>query len=216
MTISEHTFQTFLDQLGERTPAPGGGAAAGAGGAIGAAIAAMAAAFSDRKPALDGQSELAEAVAGQLREHARLLTRLGGEDAEAFSDLGRLMAVPKGDPQREAGWADAVEAALTPPRATLAACCEVLRTLDEFLPRCNPRLISDLAVGAVFASAGARAAWWNVKVNLPLVRDEARRAELASEADVLSARAKALAARVEAGCAAPGSIAIDRAPLEQA
>ncbi|MEM9558874.1 MAG: cyclodeaminase/cyclohydrolase family protein [Planctomycetota bacterium] len=207
-------MQGFLDALGDRTPTPGGGAAAGVVGGVAAALGAMSASFSDKKPALEGQSDLAQRVAGRLRTSAALLYRLGEEDAQAFAELGELMRRPKDDPDRLARWAGAVESALTPPRAMLAACCEVLRTLDDFAPRCNPRLASDLAIAGVLAGAGARAAWWNIKVNLPLVADEAQRRAIASEADRLVARAASLARRVEAAAAAPGSVAIERVPKE--
>jgi formiminotetrahydrofolate cyclodeaminase len=77
------TLATFLAEVADRTPAPGGGAAAAAGCGLGAALAEMAARFA-------GLDEAAER-AGSLRREALSLAAAGKPglrgDALAGADL---------------------------------------------------------------------------------------------------------------------------------
>lgn len=189
----------FLEALASKVPAPGGGAAAGVVGATAAAAASMVVAYSlGRKSLADHQAFLEETDAKLTRARALFLT-LADEDAAAYAELNRLMRLPEGDPQREAAWAGAVEAAIAPPRSTLAAACELLRLCEGLCGRVNPQLRSDLGVAGVLAEAAARAAAWNIAVNLPLL-PPGQRGSVRAEAEHQVSEARLRAARVEERC----------------
>ena len=70
------SLETFLAAVAERTPAPGGGAAAAAGCALGAALAEMAARFAGR-----------DDDAGRRRACVAEALRLGEADLTAFAPV---------------------------------------------------------------------------------------------------------------------------------
>ena len=53
---------------------------------------------------------------------------------------------------------------------------DILETLQKLPKTCNPNLLSDLAIAATLADTAAGAAAWNVRVNVPQLRDAAERA----------------------------------------
>ncbi|MFK7885177.1 MAG: cyclodeaminase/cyclohydrolase family protein [Phycisphaerales bacterium] len=199
-SIGTMPFDSLLGALAKRSPAPGGGAAAGIVGASAAALTGMVVSYSiGRKSLAEYQPFLIDA--GNRLERARsMFVMLADEDACAYSRLNALMKLPGDHPDRLADWEDTVRNAITPPRTTLAAANDLLRLCEDLLGKTNPYLNSDLAVAAIQAEAAARSAAWNVKINVPSLPENQRHAMLA-ETDLMIEDAKARAARVETGCA---------------
>jgi formiminotetrahydrofolate cyclodeaminase len=198
--IGSLSFESLLGALASKTPAPGGGAAAGMAGATACALAGMVVAYSVGRKSLAEHKGFLEDAQGRLARARSMFLLLADEDAAAYEKLNGLMKLPEDHPDRVAGWDGAVEGALGPPRAMLAAASDVLRLCEELLGKVNEHLRSDLAVAAVLAEAAARSAAWNVAVNLPLV-DEGRQESIGEEAARLTREAAERAGRVEAGCA---------------
>lgn len=194
------TIDEFLGALGARTPAPGGGAAASLAGALGAALGRMVVEYSVGRRSLEAhRADLERALAALTRARG-VLMELAEEDAAAYERLSELMRLPEGEPRRRAEWAAAVALAVQVPRSVGAACCDLLRLFEHLASITNQRLRSDLAIAAILAEAGARAAWWNVAVNLPLLADEAERGRVRGEFERMLAEAGARRARVERAC----------------
>lgn len=190
----------LLSAVASKTPTPGGGAVAAVTGALAAATAGMVVAYSiGRKSLAAHEPRLLEAERTLTAARAAFL-RLADEDAAAYAPLNELLRLPPGDARRGRELGPAVVAALMPPRAMLGAALSVLHLAESLAPITNRNLRSDLGVAAVLAAAAARAAAWNIEVNLPLVADEAQRAALARESRAGSDEAAARCARVEAAC----------------
>jgi formiminotetrahydrofolate cyclodeaminase len=142
------SLETFLAAVAERTPAPGGGAAAAAACALGAALAEMAARFA-------GRDEDAARAAGLVAE----ALRLGEADLTAYAPV--LEAA--GDPERvAAAKAEAAEVPLAIAEAA-AAVAELARSLAA---AGRPGLVGDALAGADLAAGAARAAARLVEINL--------------------------------------------------
>lgn len=197
--IGPMSFETLLEALASKTPAPGGGAATGMLGATAAATAGMVVSFSVGRKSLGAHAGFLEDAAGRLARARAVFLALGDADAAAYTTLNTLMRLPEDHPDRMAGWAGAVAGAMAPPRATLAAASDLLRLFEELCGKTNPHLRSDLAIAAIAAEATARAAAWNVGMNLALL-PEPERAPVRAETDRLVAGCRERAARVEAGC----------------
>ena len=198
MRLTDQTVAEVLQQLGDKCPAPGGGAVAPLVAALASALARMVVNYSV------GKASLAEHHT-QHRESLEALSALGAravalvdEDAEAYARLSELMKLPRDDPRRQAAWSDAVEAALAAPKASMGLALDLLARLDALSGRTNRMLDSDLAIAAILATAAARAAAWNVRINLPLLEDDARVESLEREIAEQLASASTLAERVEA------------------
>jgi formiminotetrahydrofolate cyclodeaminase len=198
--IAAQSVGAFLDQLAAKSPAPGGGAAACVAGATAAALANMVAAYSIGRRSLAEHQPLLESAAAALQRARAMLLQLADEDAAAYALLNELRKLPEGDERRTAEWWGAVAAAVAAPRAAMAVCMEVLRMTESLVGKSNTHLRSDLAIAAVLAEAAARGAWWNVRINLSLVADEAERGRLAAEGDRACAEAASVRGRVEGAC----------------
>ncbi len=190
---------SLLAALASKSPAPGGGAAAGVVGATAAALAGMVVAYSvDRKSLATHRAFLGDA-ASRLERARSVFLLLADEDAAAYGALNRMMKLPEDHPDRVSGWSTAVENAITPPRAMLAASNDVLRLCEDLVGKTNPHLNSDLAVAAVQAEAAARSAAWNIRVNAPSLPEERRRG-LIAETEHTIRQARARAERIESAC----------------
>lgn len=157
------SLETFLAAVAERTPAPGGGAAAAAGCALGAALAEMAARFAGRD---DDAARAAELCAQALR--------LGEADLTAYAPVLEAQRLAADDPGRPARLAAAKAAAADVPLAiaeTAASAAELSRALAR---AGKPSLAGDALAGADLAAGACRAAARLVEINLAGARDDAR------------------------------------------
>ena len=86
--------------------------------------------------------------------------------------------------------AKAALATVDVPLDTMRAAIEVLELASVVSRRGNENASTDGRVGALLAAAAVRAAWMNVKVNLPAVRDLDTRARMSAEAGALARQAE--------------------------
>lgn len=200
-SLADLRFSDLLRAVASKTPSPGGGAVAAAVGALGAALGSMVVAYSVGRKSLAAHTPELESAAIQLTRARELLLLLAEADAAAYSRLNALQKLPENDPKRIAEWSQAVEGALGAPNSMLAACGDLLRLLCKLGPITNPYLKSDLAIAALLTEACARAAAWNVRINLPLVSTDGERMRLDAETDRLVADAVLRAAAIERACA---------------
>ena len=199
-SLGSLTLSDFLAQVGAKTPAPGGGAVASAAGAIAAALAKMVVSYSLGKKSLAEHQPALQQAASSLERASALLLALADEDAAAYGLVNELSRLPETDERRIREMPAAAEAAVAAPRATLGACCDLLRLIESLGPISNRQLRSDLAISAVLAEAAAKSAWWNVAVNLSLLTDPRRVADIRAECEELLTQASERRERVEQAC----------------
>ncbi len=168
MAFADMTLRAFLEQLGARRPAPGGGAAGALAGALGAACAQMVHNFTaEGLPIPEGTEE-----ALVLRCCA-----LADADAAAFGGVAAAYGLPRADRQaqdrRREAIQDALRAAAAVPLELAEATVQILQLCPPLAAGGNRNVLSDVAVAAQLAEAALQAAATNVRVNLALIRDEA-------------------------------------------
>jgi methenyltetrahydrofolate cyclohydrolase len=149
------TLQAFLASVAERTPAPGGGAAAGVGCALGAALVEMAARFAEL--------EDAAARAAELREEGMALA---DADHSAYEPVLAAMRLPADDPGRAEALRSAQSAAADVPLAIAEAAAAVAALARHVAEAGKPALRGDALAGADLAAGAARAAARLVEINL--------------------------------------------------
>ncbi|MCA9295269.1 MAG: cyclodeaminase/cyclohydrolase family protein, partial [Phycisphaerales bacterium] len=71
----------------------------------------------------------------------------------------------------------------------------------NLVDRTNPMLASDLAIAAVLVESAARSAAWNIRINLPLLRDKGVAKQTRTETARTSNAIRALTESVESRCA---------------
>jgi formiminotetrahydrofolate cyclodeaminase len=90
-----------------------------------------------------------------------------------------------------------VAACIRCPQAVGATAVAILKLCDQVVEIVNPWLLSDLAVSADLAMATARAAMYNVRVNLSSIEDAAERRAQQAEMDQMLSHAKVLIQHVQ-------------------
>ena len=200
--FQSQTFHALVEALAARTPTPGGGSGAALAGALGAALGCMAVRFSYGKKGEPGEHDAVLAkVDAALLAAAGALQQLADEDAASFEAVRTARKLPQSSPAekaaREAAIAAATAHSAEVPLQTARVAREGMELIDGALSVLNVRLATDAGSGALLLRAGARAAAWNVLVNL--VGDDspaaqARRGEVAK----LLARAEELERRAVA------------------
>ncbi len=186
----------FVDEVSRESPAPGGGSVAALAGALGAALAGMVANLTVGK---EGYEE----VYGELNEVAlktqAIQQKLSGAvdtDTEAFNSVLEAMRLPSGGPEQKERRRRAIQegykAASKVPLETAKLCLQALELALIVVKKGNTASITDGGVAALMACAGVEGAVYNVRVNLPSIRDEEFRAMMAEELNDLVQKARQL------------------------
>jgi formiminotetrahydrofolate cyclodeaminase len=186
--------QLLLSAISDAKATPGGGSAAALAGAAGAALVAMVAGITCRQDQYaDAHEEMGRIRdrALQLRDELHALVR---SDAEAYRALLQAQNLPEGteeqaDARRQA-FSDAARSATETPLEIMRRGLTIIELAARLSRRGAQVAATDATVAALLAGAAVRAAWSNVRVNLPAVRDLEMRAHLSGEAGTLARQAE--------------------------
>ena len=199
------TVRDFTDTLSSSAPAPGGGSVAALAGSLAAALSAMVGSLTTGKKGYEAswaEHSTSAVTAQDLKEGFLADIDL---DTAAFDKLMAAFAMPRKTPQDKRARGRAIQAATR--EATLVPLRVLERavaTLDcvEVALHGNTNARSDAGVAALMTRACAEGAWYNVRINLPGIRDEHFKAEVIQRADgalaVVTARVDEMTAGVRA------------------
>ncbi|MFP3853574.1 MAG: glutamate formimidoyltransferase [Anaerolineales bacterium] len=167
---------SFLDQLAEGSPTPGGGSAAAHGGAAGAALVAMVGRLTLGK---DKYADVQEDMKAAVQEAEQLRERLSGavpRDAAAFEAFMVALRMPKGTEKEKQARAEAMEQAIHKaaevPLEVAKDANRVLELAVTVAEQGNANAITDAAAGGQLALAAVRSAALNVRINAQTAKDE--------------------------------------------
>ena len=165
--------EPFIEQLAAPTAAPGGGCASAATAAMAAALGSMVAGMSRGKKAyVQYERQLSDALArlAELREQCKASI---DADAESFNEVMAAFKKAKDHPEAQSEIEAATKKATLVP-LTVAECAkEVRQVIESLRPITNPKMASDLGVGASLARAAIEGALANVEINLNDIKDDA-------------------------------------------
>ncbi|HEY4459337.1 MAG TPA: cyclodeaminase/cyclohydrolase family protein [Pseudonocardiaceae bacterium] len=200
--MRDQTMGKYLDELADRVPAPGGGAAAALHAAQGAALVAMVARYTSGGKHTEHATVVAR-ILDRAQDALQEALRLVEEDAAAFGAVAEAYQLPRSDEGQKAARSAAIAAALAaaarPPAAVIVCGYRIVTLAEELLPIGNRNVLTDVAAAADAARAAATTARVNVEVNLRGIRDEAERQRLRGIVDTVGAvveRADAVSAAV--------------------
>jgi glutamate formiminotransferase/formiminotetrahydrofolate cyclodeaminase len=192
----------FVDEVSRDTPATGGGSVAALAGALGGALTAMVANLSIPLGDFDAQYDTLSSIAERAQELKDALVRGVDEDTRAFDSVIEAMRMAKDTEEEREARAEAMregyKAATRVPLANVELCVEVLRLCAEIASLASPQMISDVGTAALLADAGARAAAYNVRINLPETGDEGFSEEMREAVEALLDESAELAGAVTA------------------
>jgi len=198
--VNELTLRQFVEQLGARTPTPGGGAVAGVAAAMAASLTRMVVNYSIGRRTLAEHEQFHRASLEELQQLESRALDLADEDARAYAKFNALWKLDQADPHRTREWDAAVLEAIEVPRRVMQVCLDITNLQIELVRTVNKSLKSDLAIAGILAHAAAQAAMWNVRVNLAHVDDDKRRLKLQTDCVGLLDRIETSRKEVELQC----------------
>lgn len=205
--LRHDTIDTYLKQLADRVPTPGGGATAALHAAQAAALVAMVGRYSDTAKYAEhaGRISAIVAAADELRDRG---VALADADVDAFGAVGAAYKLPKASAddvaERQAAIAAALAGAGRVPAEVIVVASEIVALAEGLAPIGNKNVISDVAAAADAARAAATTGRVNVEINLAALSDPEVVAELTAaiaDVDDIARRADAVTAAVRAGLA---------------
>ncbi len=159
-------FVELLDEIASKSPAPGGGSAAGLAGATGCSLVMMVCNLTIGKKKY---ADVRDEVEGILHEVTGLrgqFISLIDEDTEAFKRLFEFFKIKEMTAEQEAGMKEAEAEAIAVPQRTMVAALAAMKAAAKLAPIGNKNAISDVGVGVHFLHTAFRGGELNVKINL--------------------------------------------------
>jgi formiminotetrahydrofolate cyclodeaminase len=173
--LAEMTLEKFLEDLGSRLPAPGGGAAAALAAALGAALVSMVCNLTIGKKQYAPYEKELLGIKDDAQQLQKSLLILMEDDALAFGSLMDSFKLPAHTEAEKTARASRIQAdtcqAAEVPAKIAESCLHIAELLDKLAGRSNKNLESDIKVALDMAEAGLNSAVTNIKVNLPGIED---------------------------------------------
>ena len=191
--LAERTIGDYLRTLGSSDPAPGGGSVAGLVGALAASLGQMVVSLTRK----DGSSgSLKEQLESLAAARDSLLTTAAA-DERAYSAYVDATRMAKGTDEEKAERRGAMQRAIVNaamvPLLLAEAACGILEEMGPVVREGTLHALSDAEMAVILAQTSVSAGLVNVRVNLPLIKDEARARGLAARAISVETRADRLA-----------------------
>jgi glutamate formiminotransferase / formiminotetrahydrofolate cyclodeaminase len=192
--LIRQSVREFVEAVGARTAAPGGGSAAALLGALGAALGAMVGWLTyGRRKYEHLDARMRESIP-PLAEVQETLLRAVDRDTDAFNDYMAALALPDDSPgeaeARRAALQQCLRKATLVPFDTMQAADRAWEPLAQVARFGQYSSRSDVEVGAKALEACVYGAHRNVMINLAGIRDDAFRRDLEQRAGALLDRAR--------------------------
>ncbi len=193
--LASQSVRGFVELLGSRTPAPGGGSASALLASLGAALGAMVGWMTYGKRKFDEQDATMRRLIPPLHQAMGALLPMIDADTDAFNDYLRALGLPKDTPEqvaaRQVAMLAGLKKAVEVPLTTMRLADRCWEAMIEMAAHGNFASRSDLEVGAKALEAGIWGAGRNVLINLGDIEEQAFVAGTRTEADGLAKRAAA-------------------------
>ncbi len=169
------SYDDFIKRLASPSPAPGGGAASAFVSIVSTALVSMVSELTVGKKGYEAYYDEIKKIEEEAKKITEDLRELMSKDEEAFNVLMAAYKLPKGTDEekkkREDEIQKAVRGAIDVPWAIAYKAYDILKITKYLAEHGNRSAITDTASGALLAHAAAKAAIYNVRINLKSVRD---------------------------------------------
>jgi len=195
------TLTDFCDLLSTDAPAPGGGSVAALCAAMSGALSAMVSNLTiDKKGYESVQNEVRQfAEEGQpIKEKA---LHCIDRDTDAFNAMMDAMRLPKKTEEeiavRNAAVEKSTQQAILVPFETMELSLEAVKLAQKVAVVGNTNALSDAGVAALTALTAAKAAYYNVLINIGGINDNAFKSDILNRSAILIKEIEEVAAVVE-------------------
>ena len=177
MKLHEMTLPDFTHELASNSPAPGGGSVAALGGALAAGLVSMVGELTRGREKYAAVQDHMTSLCDQGKKLADELLRLIDKDTDSFAAFMDAMKLPKDTDEQKAGRRESMQKAakltVNVPLETLKLCAAVEELTVMAIKEGNVNASTDAASAGEFAHAAALSASYNVRTNLPGIKDAA-------------------------------------------
>lgn len=174
--LVEKTILAFTDELASNSPAPGGGSISALAGTLGAALTAMVCRLTIGNEKYDNAQNEVKEMLVKADNLIQKLTQYVDEDTEAFNKVMEAYRLPKETDEQKRARSQAIQTAMenaaSLPLSVAEACLEVIIMAQRAIIIGNANAASDAAVSGLMAYAGLNGALYNVRINLPSIKDK--------------------------------------------
>ncbi|MGD2245325.1 MAG: glutamate formimidoyltransferase [Candidatus Aminicenantes bacterium] len=195
-------LREFANELSMDSPAPGGGSIAALCGAMSASLSSMVSNLTVGKAGSEGVQDKIKTLAQEAQALKDECLRAIDMDTLAFNKVMDAMKMKKKTDEQKKLRAQAIEDATKEatqvPFQVLEKCFEALTIAKEVVINGNKNSISDAGVAALTAEAGARGAYYNIKINLPNIGDKTFKADVQRRSTILIKKADKLGTEIKA------------------
>ena len=192
--LASASLRTFIEELGSRSSAPGGGSASATIAAMGTGLGAMVAKLTHGVRKFDSvRSQMEEAIP-PLHELTQKLIPMIDADTDAFIDYVAALKMPRDTEEERAARSTAMEVglkhAIEIPLTTMRLSDAAWESLEIVAEYGNPASRSDTLVGSGALVTGIWGAYQNVLINMESIKDEIYRKQTLAEAEQIVGRSK--------------------------
>jgi glutamate formiminotransferase / formiminotetrahydrofolate cyclodeaminase len=192
--LVRQTIREFVEAVGARTAAPGGGSVAALLGALGAALGGMVGWLTYGRRKYEHLDDVMRRNIPPLVEVQQALLDAIDRDAAAFTDYMNALSLPKQTAEektaRKQAMQEGLKKATQVPFTTMELADRAWDPMIEIARYGQYSSRSDVEVGAKALEAAVYGAHRNVVINLDGITDEAFRTDMSQRAEVLLDRAQ--------------------------
>ena len=192
-SLIDLNLREFINELSVDSPAPGGGSTAALCGALSAALSSMVSNLTVGKKGYEGVQKKVKKIAEAAQALKDNFLRDVDSDTIAFNKVMEAFKMPKKtDSQKEErifAIEEAYKEATLIPFGVIKKSVEALKLAKEVAQKGNKNSISDAGVSGLTALAAAEGAYYNVKINLPDIRDKEFKSKIKQQTSSLRKKA---------------------------
>ncbi len=190
--LASSSVRAFVEQLGARTSAPGGGSAAALMAAMGAALGTMVGQLTFGRRKFESVDTHMRKALPHLHAAMKALLPMIDADTDAFRHYVAAAAMPQGTEderaRRHAAMQAGLKQAVEVPLATMRAADRAWDAMIALARHSNIAMRSDLEVGAKALESGIWGCHRNVLINLTEIEDKEFTTRVREESQALAAR----------------------------
>jgi glutamate formiminotransferase/formiminotetrahydrofolate cyclodeaminase len=200
--LAKKSLREFANELSMDSPAPGGGSASALCGALSAALSAMVANLTVGKKGYEKTFEEMKKTSVRAQQLKDDMLALVDEDAEAFNKVMEAFRAPKTTEdqkkERDAALEAATREATLVPFRVLEISAELVKLAKKAARKGNRNSLSDAGVAALAARTAAEGAYYNIRINLPGLKDKAFKEKIKRRAAALRKAIRMSAGQIDA------------------
>ncbi|HMS34124.1 MAG TPA: glutamate formimidoyltransferase [Ignavibacteria bacterium] len=187
--LASLTVRSFVELVGARTSAPGGGSVSALVASLGAALGAMVGWMSYGNKKFEHLDSTMRKLIPPLHNKMKELIPLIDADTNAFTDYMTAMKMPKKTDAeqkiRKDKMQEGLKKAINVPLSVMRISDSCWEPMIQMAKHGNISSKSDLEVGAKSLETGIWGAFKNVEINLPAIEDENYKNEIMKEANLI-------------------------------